>query len=261
MDNLVKNEERLENLGIKNLRIIQNPEYFCFGIDAVLVAWFASGSVKRKSKVIDLGTGTGIIPLLLYGHTAVEKIQALEIQENMAEMASRTMVYNGLEDRIEVIHGDLRTPGERVAPATYDVVISNPPYMKVGHGFENPTETKAIARHEILCDIEDIAVFAKRMLKNKGKLFLVHRADRLTDIISTLKKHNIETKRICFVHPYIDKPANLVLVEATKAGKPYLITDPPVIVYHRDGEYTQMINTIYGTPRPSNRVVKKAMKN
>ncbi|MEG0379131.1 MAG: SAM-dependent methyltransferase, partial [Eubacterium sp.] len=137
-----------------------------------------------------------------------------------------------------------------------DVVVSNPPYMKVGHGFENPTETKAIARHEILCGIEDIAVFAKRMLKNKGKLFLIHRADRLTDIIAILRAHSVETKRICMVHPYVNKPANLVLVEAVKAGKPYLNIDPPVVVYDADGNYTQTINTIYGTPRPVNRIIE-----
>ena len=173
MDNFIKENERLEDLGIKGLKIIQNPDYFCFGIDAVLLSWFASGAVRKKSRVIDLGTGTGIIPLLLYGRTGAQKIQALEIQENMVEMAGRSIACNGLEEKIEIIHGDIRNPGEQVRPTSYDVVVSNPPYMKVGHGLKNPMETKAIARHEILCGIEDIAIFAKRMLKDRGKLFLI----------------------------------------------------------------------------------------
>lgn len=256
MDNFIKENERLEDLGIKGLRIIQNPDYFCFGIDAVLLAWFASGAVKKRSRVIDLGTGTGIIPLLLYGRTGVEKIQALEIQENMVEMAGRSVACNGLEERIEIIHGDIKNPGAQVQPTSYDVVVSNPPYMKVGHGLKNPTETKAIARHEILCAIEDIVVFAKRMLKDRGKLFLIHRADRLADIMSAMRDHRVEPKRLQFIHPYADKPANLVLVEGMKAGKPYLITEAPIVVYEKDGRYTQTINDIYGTSAPYDRIIE-----
>lgn len=256
MDNFIKENERLEDLGIKGLRIIQNPDYFCFGIDAVLLAWFASGAVKKRSRVIDLGTGTGIIPLLLYGRTGVEKIQALEIQENMVEMAGRSVACNGLEERIEIIHGDIKNPGVRVQPTSYDVVVSNPPYMKVGHGLKNPTETKAIARHEILCAIEDVVIFAKRMLKDRGKLFLIHRADRLADIMSAMRDHRVEPKRLQFIHPYADKPANLVLVEGMKAGKPYLITEAPIVVYEKDGRYTQTINDIYGTSAPYDRIIE-----
>ena len=252
MDNFIKENERLEDLGIKGLKIIQNPDYFCFGIDAVLLSWFASGAVRKKSRVIDLGTGTGIIPLLLYGRTGAQKIQALEIQENMVEMAGRSIACNGLEEKIEIIHGDIRNPGEQVRPTSYDVVVSNPPYMKVGHGLKNPMETKAIARHEILCGIEDIAIFAKRMLKDRGKLFLIHRADRLADIMSAMRDHRVEPKRLQFIHPYADKPANLVLVEGMKAGKPYLITEAPIV----DGRYTQMINDIYGTSAPYDRIIK-----
>lgn len=256
MDNFIKENERLEDLGIKGLKIIQNPDYFCFGIDAVLLSWFASGAVRKKSRVIDLGTGTGIIPLLLYGRTGAQKIQALEIQENMVEMAGRSIACNGLEEKIEIIHGDIRNPGEQVRPTSYDVVVSNPPYMKVGHGLKNPMETKAIARHEILCGIEDIAIFAKRMLKDRGKLFLIHRADRLADIMSAMRDHRVEPKRLQFIHPYADKPANLVLVEGMKAGKPYLITEAPIVVYEKDGRYTQMINDIYGTSAPYDRIIK-----
>ncbi|VYT65106.1 tRNA1(Val) (adenine(37)-N6)-methyltransferase [Eubacterium limosum] len=256
MDNFIKENERLEDLGIKGLKIIQNPDYFCFGIDAVLLSWFASGAVRKKSRVIDLGTGTGIIPLLLYGRTGAQKIQALEIQENMVEMAGRSIACNGLEEKIEIIHGDIRNPGEQVRPTSYDVVVSNPPYMKVGHGLKNPMETKAIARHEILCGIEDIAIFAKRMLKDRGKLFLIHRADRLADIMSAMRDHRVEPKRLQFIHPYADKPANLALVEGMKAGKPYLITEAPIVVYEKDGRYTQMINDIYGTSAPYDRIIK-----
>lgn len=257
MDNFLNTNERLEDLGIGDLKIIQNPDCFCFGIDAVLLAWFASGGVKRRSKVIDLGTGTGIIPLLLYGRREVECIQALEIQENMVEMARRSVACNELQKHIEIIHGDIRNPGKAVVPTSYDVVVSNPPYMKVEHGFTCSTETKAISRQEILCNIEDIVVFAKKMLKDRGKLFLVHKADRIGDIVATMRTHRIEPKRLQFVHPYVDKPANLVLVEGIKAGKPYVIAEPPIVVYEAKGSYTETINKIYGTEGPRERVIKK----
>lgn len=257
MDNFLKKNERLEDLGIRGLKIIQNPECFCFGIDAVLLAWFASGGVKFKSRVIDLGTGTGIIPLLIYGRTDAKCIQALEIQENMAEMARRSVACNGLEERIEIIHGDIRNPSGAVVPTSYDVVVSNPPYMKVDHGFKCTAETKAISRHEILCNIEDVVVFGKKMLKDRGKLFLIHKADRIGDIVAAMRAHHIEPKRLQFVHPYVDKPANLVLVEGIKAGKPYVIVEPPIVVYKADGCYTDKINEIYGSDGPRDRVIAK----
>ncbi len=216
MEKIIKKDERMEDLGLAGLKIIQNPNYFCFGIDAVLLAWFAAGALKRRSKVIDLGTGTGIIPLLLYGRQPVERIDAVDIQENMVEMAKRSIMLNHLE-------------------------------------------TKAIARHELCCRIEDVALFAMRRLKDKGKLFLVHRADRFVDIVNALREKQIETKRVQFVYPYEDKPANLVLIEAVKRGKPQLKVEPPLIVYREDGCYTDSINAIYGTdgPRESRIIVQK----
>lgn len=255
MEHLLKENERLEDLGLAGLKIIQNPSCFCFGIDAVLLAWYASGAVHRHSRVIDLGTGTGIIPLLLYGRTAVSTIEAIEIQAHMVEMARRSVAYNHLEDRIHIYHTDIRKPDPAIRTTWYDVIVSNPPYMKVGNGFENPEETKAIARHELLCTIEDIARFAMRMLKDRGKLFLVHRADRLADIIAALRQYNVETKRLRFVHPYVHKPANLVLIEAVKAGRPQLKVEPPLIVYRQDGSYTDTINAIYGTDGPRDSII------
>lgn len=259
MEKIIKKDERMEDLGLAGLKIIQNPNYFCFGIDAVLLAWFAAGALKRRSKVIDLGTGTGIIPLLLYGRQPVERIDAVDIQENMVEMAKRSIMLNHLEEIIQIYQMDIRKPLPPVSETHYDVIVSNPPYMKVGGGFENPLETKAIARHELCCRIEDVALFAMRRLKDKGKLFLVHRADRFVDIVNALREKQIETKRVQFVYPYEDKPANLVLIEAVKRGKPQLKVEPPLIVYREDGCYTDSINAIYGTdgPRESRIIVQK----
>lgn len=250
MDNLVNPWERLEDLGAGGLRIIQNPNYFCFGIDAVLLAWFASGAVKRKSKVIDLGTGTGIIPLLLMAKTGVERIDALEIQSNMVEMAKRSVAINHLEKRVFIHEMDLRTPDPETISSNYDVITSNPPYMKVAHGFKHAVETQAIARQEILCNIFDIAVFAKRHLKDRGKIFLVHKADRLTDIICAFRENGIEVKRLQLIHPFAVKKANLVLVEGMKRGQPGVSIEKPLVVYNEDGSYTDDINRIYGTDRP-----------
>ncbi|MDO4288290.1 MAG: tRNA1(Val) (adenine(37)-N6)-methyltransferase [Eubacterium sp.] len=250
MDKLVNSWERLEDLGAGGLKIIQNPEYFCFGIDAVLLAWFASQAVRRRSKVIDLGTGTGIIPLLLWAKTEVQAIDALEIQPNMVEMARRSVAINGLEEKIRIYEMDLRSPDPAVIGANYDIITSNPPYMKAAQGFRHSAQTQAIARHELLCSIGDVALFAKRHLKDRGKIFLVHRADRIADIICALREEGVEVKRIQFVHPYSRKPANLVLVEGMKRGQPGLRAEKPLVVYNEDGSYTADINAIYGTEGP-----------
>lgn len=250
MDKLVNTWERLEDLGVGGLKIIQNPEYFCFGIDAVLLAWFAAKAVRRRTKVIDLGTGTGIVPLLLCGKTEVAAVDALEIQPNMVEMARRSVAVNSLEERVHIYQMDLRAPDPAVISANYDVVTSNPPYMKASHGIPHATETQAIARHELLCNIGDVARFAKRHLKDRGKLFLVHRADRLSDILWALRENGVEIKRLQFVHPYAHKAANLVLAEGMKRGQPGVIVEKPLVVYNADGSYTEDINRIYGTEGP-----------
>lgn len=250
MDNILKNGERIEDLGLKNLKIIQNPEYFCFGMDAVLLSWFVSKRTKGAPDIIDLGTGTGIIPLLLYGKMPANSITGLEIQEALVEMARRSMKLNGLADRINIIHGDIKKPDEAILPNAYDVVVSNPPYMRAQGGLKNKQDTKTISRHEVMCNIEDILVFGKRMLRDRGRLFLVHRPERLADIISLMRSYKIEVKYLQFVYSSIKKEANLVLIEGRKSGRPGLKTAAPLIVYDQNGQYTDEIYQIYGMKRP-----------
>lgn len=250
MDNYLKNGERIEDLGLKKLKIIQNPDYFCFGMDAVLLSWFVSKHMKGSLDIIDLGTGTGIIPLLLYGRTQAKSITGLEIQEPLVEMARRSMAINRLTSQIKIIHGDIKNPGIEVLPNHYDVVVSNPPYMRVDGGLKNAQATKTISRHEILCSIEDILVFSKRMLKDRGRLFLVHRPERLGDIIFLMREYKIEVKNLQFVYPSINKEANLILIEGRKGGRPGLKTEAPLIVYNNEGQYTDYIYDIYGIEKP-----------
>ena len=253
MENLVKINERLEDLDLNGLKIIQNPDYFCFGIDAVLLGWFASKAVTRKTKTIDLGTGTGILPLLLYGRTGTRHIDALEIQENMVDLARRNVILNHLEEVIHIYQGDIRNPGNLFHSYIYDIIVSNPPYMRMDRGLKNPSETVAISRHELLCNMDDIASFAKTMLKDRGKLFLVQRADRLGDVIYALRSKGLEPKRLMNVHPFASRPANLIMIEAMKKGRPSVIIEPPLYVYNDDGTYTDAINEIYGTDGPQPR--------
>lgn len=250
MDNFLKKGERIEDLGLKNLMIIQNPDFFCFGMDAVLLSWFVARRTKGALHMIDLGTGTGIIPLLLYGKTKAASITGLEIQSPLVEMARRSMVLNGLSAQIKIIEGDIKDPGSEILPNYYDVVVSNPPYMRAKAGLKNNCETKTVSRHEVLCSMEDILIFSKRMLKDRGRLFLVHRPERLGDIISLMRTYKIEVKHLQFVYPSIKKEANLVLIEARKSGNPGLKTDAPLIVYNEEGQYTREIYDIYGMSKP-----------
>ncbi len=238
--------ERLDDLGRKGYKIIQNPEKFCFGIDAVLLSGFAK--VKPGSKVLDLGTGTGIIPILMEAKTEAEHLTGLEIQEESADMARRSVALNGLENKISIVTGDIKEAGSLLGAASFDVITCNPPYMIGGHGLQNPSVPKTIARHEILCTFEDVAREASYLLKHGGAFYLVHRPFRLAEIITTLTVHKLEPKRIRFVHPYIDKEPNMVLIEARKGGNPRVTVEKPLIVYKAQGEYTDEIYDIYKPP-------------
>ncbi len=243
MDNYIKKGERLDDLDIGGLKIIQDPRKFCFGIDAVLLANYAT--VKKGDKVVDLGTGTGIIPLIIAGKTEASVITGIEIQKDMAQMAERSVAMNGLEDRIKIIAGDLKDVASFAAPGTADLAVSNPPYMIDGHGLINPNSSKAIARHEIMCTFEDVARSAAKVLKNGGRFALIHRSNRMVDILLTMRKEGIEPKRLCMVHPGIDKEANLFLVEGIKGAGRFLKVSKPLIVYNKEGEYTERIRRIY----------------
>lgn len=244
----IHEHERIDELGIKDLRIIQNPQAFCFGMDAVLLSDYVKIQ-KHEKKIIDLGTGTGIIPTLLCGKSEAPSIIGVEIQESMVEMARRSVLLNGLEERLQILQGDLKNILPIFGPNTADVVTSNPPYMNEGGGIENPEDTKAIARHEIKCTLEDVISSASKLLKGKGRFIMVHRPTRLPEIIEKMKKYKLEPKRMRLVYPKLSKEPNMVLIEGVKAAKPFLKIDPPLIVYRDDGEYTDEIYKIYNMKR------------
>jgi tRNA1Val (adenine37-N6)-methyltransferase len=242
MEVQLKENERIDDLQIKGLKLIQDTQGFCFGVDAVLVANFAK--VKRDSIVVDLGTGTGIIPILLAGKTQAKKIYGVEIQEDVSEMAKRSVKLNDLEDRVEIINQDLKVICETLGKGICSVVISNPPYMNE-NGIKNPNTKKAISRHEIKCNLEDILKTASQLLMPMGKFYLVHRPTRLMDILILGRKYNMEAKVIRFVHPKPYKAPNLILVEYSKCGNPDLKILDPLYVYDEEGKFSKEIDEIY----------------
>lgn len=236
--------ERIDDLERNGYKIIQNSEKFCFGMDAVLLSGFAN--VKKGESVLDLGTGTGIIPILLKAKTEGEKFTALEIQKESADMARRSVMLNNLGENISIVDGDIKEASQIFGRASFDVVTSNPPYMNDNHGLKNPDMPKAIARHEVLCSLEDVVREASFVLKERGRFYMVHRPHRLVEIINTLSKYRLEIKRMKMVHPFIDKEANMVLVEAIKGGNSFMKMEKPLIVYKEQGVYTEEIYDIYG---------------
>ncbi len=240
----LKDGERIDELQRNGYRIIQKKDGFCFGMDAVLLSGFARAG--KGARVLDLGTGTGIIPILMRAKTEAAELKALEIQPEVADMARRSVALNGLADTVEIVKGDICRASEIFGAATFDVVTSNPPYKLAGHGLPNPDSAKAIARHEVLCTFEDVAREAARVLKPGGHFYLVHRPERLTELIALMQKYGLEPKRMKFVHPYINKEANMVLIDAVRGGKPYMRLEAPIIVYKEPGTYTDEIYDIYG---------------
>ena len=242
--NLLKENERIDDLQRNGYRIIQDPERFCFGMDAVLLSGFAV--VKDGARVLDLGTGTGIIPILLAAKTGAAHLTGLEIQADSADMAGRSVALNGLEEKIDIVAGDIKEAGRIFDAASFDVITCNPPYMIGRHGLKNPEDAKAIARHEILCTLEDVTEQTAKLLKPGGKFFLVHRPFRLAEIMVTLKKYKLEPKRMQLVYPFVDKEPNMVLLEAVRGGRPRMTVEKPLIVYQKPGVYMAEIYDIYG---------------
>ena len=240
----LKEGERLDDLHRKGYRIIQNEKLFCFGMDAVLLSSFAS--VKAGGTAIDLGTGTGIIPILMEAKTQGSHFTGLEISAASADMARRSVVLNGLEQKIEIVQGDIKEAGELFAPASFDTVTSNPPYMVGNHGLVNPDMDKAAARHEILCTLDDVVRAAARLVRPGGHFYMVHRPFRLAEIIGTLLDYKMEPKRMRLVYPYVDKEPNMVLIEAVRGGKSRMTVEKPLIVYEKPGVYTPEIYELYG---------------
>lgn len=240
----LKENERIDDLQRNGYQIIQNLDGFCFGMDAVLLSGFAR--VKPGEKAVDLGTGTGIIPILLEAKYEGLHYTGLEIQKEMADMARRSVALNQLEDKVNIVTGDIKEASRLFGAASFDVVTSNPPYMNDSHGLKNPDLPKAIARHEVLCTLDDVAREAARLLRPGGRFYMVHRPHRLIEIIMALKNYRLEPKRMKMVHPFADKEANMVLIEAVRGGRSMMKMEAPIIVYKEPGVYTDEIYTIYG---------------
>ncbi len=243
-EELIKPGERLDDLQRNNYHIIQNPQKFCFGMDAVLLSGFAS--VKPGEHVLDIGTGTGIIPILLAAKTPGEHFTGLEIQEESADMARRSVAYNELENRISIVTGDIKEAEELFSPASFDVITTNPPYMVDKHGIQNPQSPKAIARHEVACSWEDIVRQSARLLKPGGHFFVVHRPFRLAELMTVLCRYRLEPKRMRLVHPFVDREPNMVLLECRKDGKSRMTIEPPLILYSEPNCYSEEIKREYG---------------
>ncbi len=236
--------ERVDDLQFGGLRIIQSRKGFRFGMDAVLLSHFSE--VRPGDRVIDLGTGTGIIPILLSGHTKGREFVGLEIQPDMAEMAARSVRLNSLEAKISIKQGDLRQAHELFGYNTFDVVTCNPPYERRGGGVVCQELAWTLARHETACTFADVARAAYNLLRQGGRLELIIRADRAVEVLMTLKESRLEPKRIRLVCPRADRSPNLMLAEATRGGNPGVRWDPPLVIYGDDGEYTAELKAIYG---------------
>lgn len=240
----LRDGERLDDLEIQGYKLIQNRDKFCFGIDAVLLSNFAV--VGKGHRVVDLGTGTGVIPILLAAKTEALKIVGVEIQDDMVDMARRSVALNSLEDRIDIVQGDIAGRVQELKGNSWDIVISNPPYKKFGSGIVNTDSSKAIARHEIMCTLEDVLATSAGLLKHRGRFFMIHRPDRFMDIVVGMRAVGLEPKRVRMVHPYMGKAPNLVLIEGVLGGGAHLTWMPPLFVYDSGGNYTREIDNIYG---------------
>lgn len=239
----MNNNERIDDLQLNGCQIIQSPDRFCFGMDAVLLSGFAR--VKKGETVLDLGTGTGILPILLEVKTPGEHFTGLEIQRESAEMAERSVLMNNQQEKIDIVTGDIKEASAIFGRGVYDVVVTNPPYMNQNHGITNPESPKAIARHELMCTLEDVVREASAVLKVNGRMYMVHRPYRLPDIMEMMLKYKLEPKRMRFVHPYADREPSMVLVEGVKCGNRRLTVEKPLIIYDNNGEYSWEIKRDY----------------
>lgn len=241
----LKENERIDDLQCDGLKIIQNQKEFCFGIDAVLLSDFAK-KAKNNAKIVDLCTGTGVIAILLTAKTKASKIYGVEIQNHIAEMASRSVKMNRLEEKIEIINENLVNLNDFISAGSIDTITVNPPYKPKNSGIINEKDTKTIARHEISCTLEDIIRESSRLLKPGGNLCMVHKVERMTDLFVLFRRHNLEPKRMRLVYSKMNEPATLILIEGIKGGKPFLKMEAPIYVYDKNNEYTYQLKEIYG---------------
>ena len=245
-ENFVYENERIDDLQLKGLKIIQNPKWFCFGIDAVLLSDFAKNSIKKGAKVLDFCTGNGIIPLLLSAKTDAERIFGMEIQTCVCDLAERNVKLNSLEEKLHIYNEDIKNADKIFGKSSIDYITCNPPYKEADNGLKNEDDIITIARHEVLCNLEEIILAAEKVLKPGGKIAFVHRPERLADIIWFMRENKIEPKKLRFVHPYPNKTATMILIEGAKHGGKKLFLEPPLYVYDENRNYTEEINRIYG---------------
>ena len=243
-DIVLKEGERIDDLQRNGYGIIQNPKKFCFGMDAVLLTGFAGKATGEK--LLDLGTGTGIIPILMEAKTKIPHLTGLEIQPESADMARRSVALNALEDKISIVEGDIKEADRIFEAASFDCITSNPPYMIGQHGLTGENEAKMIARHEVMVTFEEIAAVTEKLLRPGGHFYLVHRPFRLAEIMTTLVAHHLEPKRMQLVYPFVDKEPNMVLIEAVRGGNPRMTVEKPLIVYEKPGVYMPEILEVYG---------------
>lgn len=252
MEIKLNENERIDDLEIKGMKIIQNKNGFCFGIDSVLLSDFAK-EIKNGAKCVDLGTGTGILGILLCAKTNLSQIIGIEIQEEVAEMANRSIILNNLENKFKIININLKEIKNNkinyLEKNSFDYIITNPPYKKLNTGKINENEKKLISRHEITASLDDFIEVANYLLKDKGTIFMVHRPERLADILEKMRKEKIEPKEIKFVYPKVNEEPNLILIKGVKNAKPFLKINKPLYIYNEDGSYTDEILKIYNKKR------------
>ncbi|HAN09087.1 MAG TPA: SAM-dependent methyltransferase [Clostridiales bacterium] len=244
MNNMLSIDERIDDLEIKDYHIIQNKKMFCFGIDAVLLSSFAK--VKKDEDVLDMCTGNGVVAMLLEAKTEAKQITGIDIIDKNIDMANRSIKMNKQTEKVSFIQGDINNSREIFKGRQFNVITCNPPYMENNKGLKNELTEKIIARHEVLCTLEDIISSASSLLTNNGRIYMVHRPHRLTDIIHIMKKYKVELKKLRNVYPRVDKAPAMILVEGVKNAKPNLVIDPPLIIYNKEGNYTEEILKMYG---------------
>ena len=245
MDVVLKEDEVLDDLEYKDLKIIQKKDGFKFGMDAILLTNF-SKNIKKNARVLELGTGTGVISILLSEKTDLSKVIGIEIQEQISEMASRSVKLNKLENKVDIINENIKNIENVSEKSTFDVVVTNPPYKKKNTGIVNDNDIKLISRHEITADLEDFIKVGSTTLKSNGEFYMVHRPDRIADIVCLLRKYKLEPKVLQLVYPKIGEKANLLLIKAVKNGGEFLNVEKPLYIYNQDGTYTQELLNIYG---------------
>lgn len=239
----IEDYERVDDLHRAGLQIIQDPKRFCFGVDAVLLTGIVK--LKENERLLDLGTGTGIIPILLTAKTDGRSFAGLEIQPESVEMARRSVALNGLEGIVTIDEGDIKNATNLYKRSSFDVITANPPYMNHGGGLLNAYAPRAIARHELLCTLEDVIAAAAKLLKTNGRFYMIHRPHRLTDILVLLRQYAIEPKFLRLIHSHADKEPAMVLIEAVRNGRAMLKVAPPLFIYNPDGSYTDEVKEIY----------------